>query len=152
MPSCSPCGPKRVRHNAATKQQLCARCSIHHAVFFDAFSIHYRSNTARKFMCPKQMIYARMVDWGHCFHAVYPRACDQRPATAVERGMGKCPGSPCLCSQYTHDTVPYPETMAARETKEKKKRKKRSQGQVERTPPERSNSPLGTKYFNLTYL
>ena len=151
MPTCSPCGPKRVRHNVASKQ-LCARCSIYHAVFFDAFSIHYRSNTAQKFMCPKQMIYARMVDWGLWFHAVYPRACDQRSRTAVERGMGKCLGRPCLYSQYTHDRVPCPEMMAAGQTKEKNKRKKRSQGQVERTPPERSNSPLGTKYFNLTYL
>jgi hypothetical protein len=48
-----------------------------------------------------------------------------------------------------HDRVPCPGMMAAGQTKEKNKRKKRFQGQVERTPPERSNSPLGTKNIPL---
>ena len=47
------------------------------------------------------------------------------------------------------DTVPCPEMMATGQTKEKKKRKKRSQGQVEKNSSRKVKLPTWDKIFQL---
>lgn len=84
---------KNNEKNNVNLHLLCARCSTHRTVFFDAFSSHHRrSNKAQKFNnMPKTDDIHRK--WSHAAHS---RACDHRPSTTVLGGVGKGLGSPCL--------------------------------------------------------